>query len=106
MVSCQLHRGLEVYPNVPEIRRKDNPMNNDVAQISELGKRWVEAELVADTAANKLTDLINGVRTAVTAHADWTGNRTPHRRAAATPRTHAEIERSVVVHYGVGDAPT
>jgi hypothetical protein len=50
--------------------------------------------------------LINGVRTAVTAHADWTGNRTPHRRAAATPRTHAEIERSVVLHYGVGDAPT
>jgi RibD C-terminal domain len=71
MVSCQLHRGLQVYPNVPEIRRKDNPMNNDVAQISELGRRWVEGELVADAAANKLTDLIDGVRTAVIAHADW-----------------------------------
>ena len=26
-------------------------MNNDVAEISELGKRWVEAELAGDTAA-------------------------------------------------------
>jgi hypothetical protein len=60
-----------VYPNVSEIRRKDNPMNNDVAQISELGKCWVEAELVADTAGNELTDLVDGARTAVTAHADW-----------------------------------
>jgi ketosteroid isomerase-like protein len=51
MVSGQLHRGLPGVLEPVRNSRKDNPMNNDVVEISELGKRWVEAELAGDTAA-------------------------------------------------------
>jgi ketosteroid isomerase-like protein len=39
----------DVRRKCPQVAERTAPMNNDVKEISELGKRWVAAELAGDT---------------------------------------------------------